>query len=66
MVVDERARRDRYEHAERALGRDGADTLMALLPPVGWADVATKHDLGQTTSLLDQKIEATHCGRSTS
>jgi hypothetical protein len=33
---------------------------MSLLPPVGWADVATKHDLDQTASLLDQKIEATH------
>ena len=27
------------------MGSDSAETLMNLLPPVGWADVATKHDL---------------------
>lgn len=45
MAVDKRQRRHLDERAERVLGTDGADTLMALLPPVGWGDVATKQDL---------------------
>lgn len=44
-AITERARRDLYEHAEGTWGKETADTLMAHLPPVGWADVATKSDL---------------------
>ena len=45
MVVDERARHRLFRTLEERLGPDEAATLMSLLPPAGWADVATKHDL---------------------
>ena len=45
MAVDERARHDLHGRLDDVLGREEATTLMSLLPPVGWADVATKHDL---------------------
>jgi len=45
MSVDERARHELHAAAREALGDDPAATLMSLLPPAGWADVATKTDL---------------------
>lgn len=45
MAVNERTRHELYEAVRQALGDDPAETLMEMLPPVGWADVATKHDL---------------------
>jgi hypothetical protein len=45
MQIDERTRREMYEHLEAVLGAQAADALMEHLPPVGWADVATKNDL---------------------
>jgi hypothetical protein len=44
-VIDERARHELYLAVEEVLGTERADTLMSLLPPVGWADVATKDDI---------------------
>jgi hypothetical protein len=44
MVSDE-ARRDLYDALERRLGQGPAGTLMELLPPVGWVDVARTSDL---------------------
>ena len=43
--IDERSRRTLYERLEETIGAEGADTLMSMLPPVGWADVATTRDL---------------------
>lgn len=40
------------------MGREPADSLMALLPPVGWADVATKHDLSELDKRIDLRFEA--------
>lgn len=45
MAVDEAARHQLYNSLESNLGPEPASTLMSLLPPVGWADVATKQDL---------------------
>ncbi len=47
MALDERSRHDLYLRLEEALGPEAATTLMEHLPPVGWADVATKRDLDQ-------------------
>jgi len=45
MSIDERRRLDLADAAKRALGDDAGITLMEMLPPVGWADVAARHDL---------------------
>lgn len=45
MSIDERARHALYVKLEEVLGADEATTMMEHLPPVGWADVATKSDL---------------------
>ena len=45
MAVDEARRHALHERARRSFGVDSGDSLMELLPPVGWADVATKQDL---------------------
>jgi len=44
MVSDE-DRRELYEALEQRLGGGPAATMMELLPPVGWADVARQADL---------------------
>jgi hypothetical protein len=55
-VIDERARHELYRAIEELLGTERADTLMSLLPPVGWADVATKDDLHQLEARLDARL----------
>lgn len=53
MVVDERARHGLHTRLVEVLGDDEAATLMAQLPPVGWADVARRDDLDR----LERRIE---------
>lgn len=64
MVLDERARHELFLRLEAALGPESAETLMEMLPPVGWADVATKRDLDALEDrmnlrfdLVDQRFE---------
>ena len=57
MALSERTRHQLYEAARGTLGDDGAYTLMELLPPVGWADVATKHDLAALEERLGLRID---------
>jgi len=45
MAISEEARHEMYERLIEVLGRPEATTLIEHLPPVGWADVATKRDL---------------------
>lgn len=52
MVVTEETRHRMYERLEEVLGREQAATLMEHLPPVGWADVATRRDLENTANVL--------------
>jgi hypothetical protein len=53
MSIDERTRHEMYSGLEEKLGASVADALMAHLPPVGWADVATKQDLAHLGERLD-------------
>ncbi len=57
-TIDERARHELYRGAEELFGTERADTLMSLLPPVGWADVATKDDLRQLEDRIDARMDA--------
>lgn len=51
------------------MGKELAGAMMSLLPPVGWADVATKRDLDRIETKIDTaeqrlevKIESMHAG----
>lgn len=58
MAVDERARHELHERLVEVLGDDRASTLMSYLPPVGWADVATKADLDNLAALAQRDLAA--------
>lgn len=55
-MISERARKIMYESMERIHGKEVADTVMGHLPPVGWADVATKQDLDALRAATKQDL----------
>ena len=64
MSVTEESRHRLHQALDRTIGQEEATTLMEHLPPVGWADVATKVDLdhlrtGTKTDLthLEERID---------
>jgi hypothetical protein len=57
MVLDERSRHRLFLRLEEVLGPERAETLMEMLPPVGWADVATKRDLDLAIDQLERRMD---------
>ena len=57
MALDERARHELFARLEAVLGPREAATLMEHLPPVGWADVATKRDLDEHRTAVSRDLE---------
>jgi hypothetical protein len=53
VAITEESRHRMYQRLEQVMGVPEAATLMDHLPPVGWADVATRRDL----EMLEMKIE---------
>ena len=45
-----------FQGLDETLGTERAATLMEHLPPVGWADVATKRDLDQSAVLTRTEL----------
>ena len=55
-MIDERTRHEMYLGLEEKLGTLVADAVMQHLPPIGWADVATKHDLAGIEERVDLRF----------
>ena len=53
MAMTEEQRHELYTRLEEVLGMGPATTLMEGMPPVGWADVATKRDLEHVETRID-------------
>jgi len=58
MTVSEQQRLHLFKTLEQHLGDDDAATMMELLPPVGWADVARKDDLDALADRLRAEVKA--------
>ncbi|HVT22071.1 MAG TPA: hypothetical protein VHE57_11855 [Mycobacteriales bacterium] len=57
MTISEATRREMHSRLVEVLGMEAADTLMEYLPPVGWADVATKHDIDALRTATKHDID---------
>ncbi len=56
MTISDQSRHQLHQRLDEVLGVDEAATLMEHLPPVGWADVATKRDLDHLGDRLRVEI----------
>ena len=62
MSITELSRHQLYLRLEATLGAEEAATLMEHLPPVGWADVATKRDLDHFATVLRGEMKVLETG----
>jgi hypothetical protein len=57
VAITEDERHELHQGLIEVLGRGRAKTLMEYLPPVGWADVATKRDLDHQSAVTRRDLE---------
>ncbi len=57
MAVDESRRLLLHDAVRASVGADAALTLMEMLPPSGWGDVATRQQLDAVEARLDAKFD---------
>jgi hypothetical protein len=57
LAITEEDRHQLYARLREVLGDDEATTMMEHLPPVGWADVATKRDLDHLAVLTTRDLD---------
>jgi len=53
-MVSDRARLELFQALEARLGAGPAETLMASLPPIGWADFARQADIAELRGEIGQ------------
>jgi hypothetical protein len=61
MSVSEHERHQLFTWFEEHMGSERAATMMSMLPPTGWGDVATRRDLDlirRDLELLEARIDA--------
>ena len=58
MAITEESRHAMVDALTEALGKEAAMTLVEHLPPVGWADVATRTDLEQLEERMTLRFDA--------
>lgn len=51
-----------HRRLEEVLGPEEAATFMELVPPIGWADVATKRDLDHQVAILRVELDQLESG----
>jgi len=59
MAISEQHRYHLHQKLEQVLGAEEATTLMEHLPPVGWSEMATKHDIGDLRASIGELSAAT-------
>jgi len=56
VAITEETRHHLFKRLEEVLGPEEAATMMEHLPPVGWADVATKRDLDHIAERFELRL----------
>ena len=60
MAITDKQNFELYEKIVDTLGQKEADTLVAKLPPQGWAEMATKRDLADLGTQMKTAFVETH------